>query len=779
MTMKMIMIKVAVLSLCLSLVNGVEYNNVVEYTEIKAYVNDTGVRYYKSLYLDDGNLYMGAVNSETNKGVVIKVNADDISDPYSRDEERIEFEVEVNPTLLCNVSTQEPEKVCKNYIRVVESDPSSSNLLVCGTNAQNPKCYHVAKDLSSKSDSFDGKKKCPKLPDDYVVAKFGTDNALYAATLSGAGSYVIARFTNSDDSDSELETEGDTKWQLEPEYIDMYQYTASGGVPQMLVFFRETANENTDLYPKELTYARIAKVCEKDKGGSANILTNKWTSYLKARLACYDNGGTSEYQQFYDILEDTFLIGEVVYGVFTSSKNGVTQSAMCSFSLSKSDMDNVFDAGTYWYQERAGEKWNTETPGLTPKPGECIDNSNVGTGNEAVYRALRNHPLTSELYNFQEDMPQLTSFSGIKFTHISGIKVDGTGYTLLYIGTDRGTVIKALHYNNEAVTIDEIMVSAEKAPISVMTISSMFLYVGFDDKVVQLPLYQCNHHSRCDDCVAARDPHCAWNGDECVHIDQGGSNPKQDVVNGDASVCVETPATSFSVEETGADIIVSCFVRGVKWFKDGEELMVHHGAKYIAVDGLGLTVTQVTTTDSGEYKCTNDDSSVTYSQTTVSVKPPLISATPEFLEPNLAGQAFTVVKDKPFVLYCRASGPNDMTLKWYDGDGNELDAVLDVLFTTTHELFSTLSTTTDIEKTYICKLNDDDTKKSQVTIAVEDTLSEEHINESLNWDVKYYEYGKKVKVWESTADVCKDSNGNSVTKPETCPSCQCGASTVP
>lgn len=44
------------------------------------------------------------------------------------------------------------------------------------------------------------------------------------------------------------------------------------------------------------------------------------------------------------------------------------------------------------------------------------------------------------------------------------------------------------------------------------------VYVGSPSGVVQLPLSSCGRYTSCYDCIFARDPHCAWNGAECVDV---------------------------------------------------------------------------------------------------------------------------------------------------------------------------------------------------------------------------------------------------------------------
>lgn len=46
----------------------------------------------------------------------------------------------------------------------------------------------------------------------------------------------------------------------------------------------------------------------------------------------------------------------------------------------------------------------------------------------------------------------------------------------------------------------------------------MSVYVTSSSEVVQLPLSNCNRYTSCYDCIFARDPHCAWNKDQCVDV---------------------------------------------------------------------------------------------------------------------------------------------------------------------------------------------------------------------------------------------------------------------
>lgn len=46
----------------------------------------------------------------------------------------------------------------------------------------------------------------------------------------------------------------------------------------------------------------------------------------------------------------------------------------------------------------------------------------------------------------------------------------------------------------------------------------MSVYVSSPSGLTQLPLSDCRRYTSCYDCIFARDPHCAWDGAQCVDI---------------------------------------------------------------------------------------------------------------------------------------------------------------------------------------------------------------------------------------------------------------------
>ena len=111
--------------------------------------NQTHTDHFKLLNQDGGSLLIGARN------VVYNISLGDLSE---NTEQRIEWSSRDRDTELCLVKGKSEDE-CNNYIRVL-AKVDSDQLLVCGTNAYNPRCrnymrneagvYEVARERSGK-----------------------------------------------------------------------------------------------------------------------------------------------------------------------------------------------------------------------------------------------------------------------------------------------------------------------------------------------------------------------------------------------------------------------------------------------------------------------------------------------------------------------------------------------------------------------------------------------------------------------------------------------------
>lgn len=100
----------------------------------------------------------------------------------------------------------------------------------------------------------------------------------------------------------------------------------------------------------------------------------------------------------------------------------------------------------------------------------------------------------------------------------SGVKTgDGMLYDVIFIGTDRGQVLKmakALNQTTEAMTphvIEELQVVPIGEPILGLKIIEGKVVVTTADEILQLPLHRCSVALSCSACVGLQDPYCGWN----------------------------------------------------------------------------------------------------------------------------------------------------------------------------------------------------------------------------------------------------------------------------
>lgn len=115
--------------------------------------------------------------------------------------------------------------------------------------------------------------------------------------------------------------------------------------------------------------------------------------------------------------------------------------------------------------------------------------------------------------------------------------------------SDDGWLHKAVEVEGQLHIIEELQVFDEQQPITSVLVSGKLVarqtvnstkkvlsfqrldrffspllppqasvYVGTASGVAQLPFSNCHRYTSCYDCIFARDPHCAWNGSQCVDV---------------------------------------------------------------------------------------------------------------------------------------------------------------------------------------------------------------------------------------------------------------------
>ncbi|XP_070701650.1 semaphorin-4E [Pempheris klunzingeri] len=541
----------------------------------------------------------------------------------------------------CKNKGKDPETDCKNYIRILHKT-DDGRMYVCGTNAFDPECDYMSYSdgkLTLEKKGEDGKGKCPFDPlQRYASIMF--ENSLYSATsMNFLGSEPILMRS----SPVSIRTEFKSSWLHEPTFVSMAQMPESetseqGDDDKVYLFFSETAVE-CDCYNK-LVVSRVARVCKGDLGGE-RTLQKKWTSFLKARMDC----PVLESQLPY-IIQDTYRWCDpqqhwkncLFYAVFTPQSDTSDLSAVCAYRVS--DISSVFAEGKYKTPvpvETSFVKWvmySGDVP--VPRPGACIDNEARKAGitqtldlPDRTLQFIKDRPLMDQVIQPIGEKPLLVR-RGATFTCIIVNQVqaaDGEKHQVMFIGTDEGTMLKAVNYDGEMFIIEEVQLFQPPQPIKILKFSNVTgqLYASSDYGAAQLPLATCGRSLSCMDCVLARDPYCGWDqvAGKCVVLSDSQRQLIQSVKEGDASLCPDADPLK-PVNRSiwpGGNLKLSCpspsNLAKTTWEWDGSPLTPAPRLQFLRD---GLLILNATDSDAGQYRCLSVEHSKADKYTTAVVE---------------------------------------------------------------------------------------------------------------------------------------------------------------
>ncbi|KAG7271641.1 hypothetical protein CRUP_033965 [Coryphaenoides rupestris] len=131
------------------------------------------------------------------------------------------------------------------------------------------------------------------------------------------------------------------------------------------------------------------------------------------------------------------------------------------------------------------------------------------------------------------------------------LAVNDEHYSVLYLGTEQGKVLKVLHTSEEAFIIAQYSLFHNEGPVLNMAIDGQkgHLYVGTAMEVQRLQLADCGRYGdTCRDCILSRDPYCGWDRArrKCIPIPAGYNISSgaliQNLDQSNASVCGEAAA---------------------------------------------------------------------------------------------------------------------------------------------------------------------------------------------------------------------------------------------
>ncbi|XP_063053356.1 semaphorin-3D [Engraulis encrasicolus] len=562
-----------------------------------------------------------------------------ISWPASR--ERVE---------MCKLAGKNAQTECANFVRVLHNY-NRTHVYACGTGAFHPTCAFL--ELSGRredgafqligSSAESGRLKCPFDPWQ-PFASVLTDQYLYAGTASdflGKDSTFTRSLGPPPDQHFIRTDISEDYWINEGRFIAALPIsdTFNPDDDKIYFFFREASRDGS--VSEKRVLSRVARVCKNDVGGLRS-LTNKWTTFLKARLVC-SIPGPDGVDTHFDELQDIFLMptrdetNPMVYGVFTTSSSIFKGSAVCVYSMA--DIRAVFN-GPYAHKEGPDHRW-IEYEGRIPypRPGTCPSRTydprikSTKDFPDEVISFIRFHPL---MYRNVYPVTRRPVFTRVntdyRLTQIAVDRVhaeDGQ-YAVMFLGTDIGSVLKVVsitqeNWATEEIILEELQVFKTSSPILNMELSSkqQQLYVGSAEGLAQVSLHRCDIYGQgCAECCLARDPYCAWDGNQCSRYIPASKRRarRQDIKHGDPySQCWDTEEgrdveekSMFGVETNST--FLECVSRSqqaqIRWFyqKPGSDIREEVKADdRVLVTERGLLIRWLQQADTGTYVCTSQE----------------------------------------------------------------------------------------------------------------------------------------------------------------------------
>ncbi|XP_077577246.1 semaphorin-7A [Stigmatopora nigra] len=524
---------------------------------------------YISMYQQEGGdtLYVGGraviyVLTFGNRGVR------DVQIPAPSDQTAID-------TCKAKAAPLEPE--CDNFITVIEK--VNDTLVVCGTNAGSPRCWMLVNDtvlsdiqgvghIGSASDIS------PPYPSQKSIS-LPTEGSLYSAMSAVSGHAGSIRRTFG--PQKLLKTEN--IWLLNPQFAGAAIIPSSLKYKEEIYFFFSEINK-TARVDEEPYRARIGRICTVDEGGIKALLADSWTTFMKARVMC---GSGNTQQQYNNMKQAVVLTAQdkragVLYGLFS---NAWGRTVICAYSIE--DIDQAFSTSKL-------KGYSSSFVGN--RPGTCVRKNSSAAGHNDIKNlgVIRYHPEIEDVIRpvgvAPLDLPTDDQITRAVADIV--LAVNDEHYSVLYLGTEQGKVLKVLHSSEGVFIISQYSMFRNEGPVLNMAINPQkgHLYVATAAEVQRLPVADCGRYGdTCRDCVLSRDPYCAWDKARrrCMAIPLGYNVTTgtliQNLDQSNSSVCGEAAALKLrrtSPKEVlvpfNTSVFLPCRVRSFhasyRWEKD-------------------------------------------------------------------------------------------------------------------------------------------------------------------------------------------------------------------
>ncbi|XP_024151946.1 semaphorin-7A isoform X2 [Oryzias melastigma] len=339
----------------------------------------------------------------------------------------------------------------------------------------------------------------------------------------------------------------------------------------------------------------VSQVCTADIGGRKNLLQNKWTSMMNARLFC----GDPERKQYFSELLDVNIVDAdrweetKVYALF---RNEWGVSAVCMYTVA--DIHKVFMKSPFK---------EPQTKRQPDRPRECVlESSKISTA------ILNNIKEVSEMEEWvkpvKNHLPLL-----VHRHNYTGIHVDASQHssnTVIFLSLANGGIHKVLQSEKDTFLISEYRPFHHHAHISSFFLHTPTrkLYVTSHREVVEVDVVNCERYGNsCEDCILSRDPYCSWSNNQCAEK----RSFQQDMIRGNQGGC---PQSRFHSTGENSPIVLPS---GSRYFLRCPVSSLH--AEYVwktpssskscspKEDECLLLIESMSSLQDGGYECTSEE----------------------------------------------------------------------------------------------------------------------------------------------------------------------------
>ncbi|ARF02670.1 SWPV1-056 [Shearwaterpox virus] len=437
-------------------------------------------------------------------------------------------------------------KDANNYITFIGTYQNKT--MVCGTNANSPKCWFLIGLNKTTGPSGLGLAPYKFNPsnDDIVII----DGEDVYSTIPKYG-HLKKKFRRISGSNQLYTSDSVLK---DPKFLKILSLKESSPINDTIyVFFLERG------------YSKVFRVCKSDVGGQGSLSSSKWSTLLKSVLICKDSNDR-QFNKLIEVFEEMSGNNTYFYGLFMNEWNF---SAVCVFNFK--NIQHNFNTSPL-------EGFSGKMP--TTRPGTCLKTSTPSDTFKIIdeYPETQMHVRGKMLFESIYPYTHLIVNSTTIFHHKKLYSV-----IILYLSTEDGKIHKVIVYRDGAICVMELTLKDYYSPVLSMFIDNNDdkLYVSYNDTIMQLPSALCNHYGKtCDSCVMSRDPHCGWKNKKCVYGD-GKKILQHSLLNVSSNICSSSKVKHEYLNRTvllspSSYHILVCFTvsyqASYKWVKDNSTI---------------------------------------------------------------------------------------------------------------------------------------------------------------------------------------------------------------